>query len=285
MERKIAIFCFAFFSILLVGLLWKADQSFLSKEVSACGPLPVPTPTSSCHHPTLSPSPTFLPTPSVVPSPTIVPSPTPTATPEPTTTPIPTPTITPTPTPVPSETPEVLPTPPTTTTTPTPTPVVVYEGGAGGPPPAGGAAVCTDTVPPAPVLLKVEDRGEGQVELFWLGVIPVTHYAISYGLSAGNYIYGVDDTGNVTSFKIGALQSGKNYCFAVRGVNGCAPGLLSNEICQKRGGAVLGATTLKPSVLGATGSFPHDIFALLFSLGCVNLGLGLRKFGRTQSGV
>lgn len=177
------------------------------------------------------------PTPSLPPTPTLVPSPQPT------------PTFTPTPTSPPSE----------------------------GKGTSGGAGYhCGVAVPPAPTLLKVSRR-ESEVDLEWTEVEPVTHYSISYGLSSRNYIYGVPNTGKVTSFTVGSLQNGVNYCFAVRAVNDCAPSELSNEICT---GVVLGAATggkvLGVSTLGTTGTFNEQAGQILFIIGCLCFSLGLR---------
>jgi len=107
--------------------------------------------------------------------------------------------------------------------------------------------------------------------LAWTAVSPVTHYSISYGLSSGNYIYGVSNTGNVTSFTVGGLDSGAGYCFAVRAVHDCAPSGLSNEICTGEVlGQVLGVTTLAD-----TGSFTNELFYILFIIGSVCLSLHL----------
>lgn len=104
---------------------------------------------------------------------------------------------------------------------------------------------------------------------------PTTHYNLSYGPTFGNYLYGVDNTGKVNSFRVGGLGAG-NYCFAVRGVNDCAPGELSNEKCT---GAVLGvAKVLGVSTLGATGDFPNQLIQILFIIGSVCISAGLRLF-------
>lgn len=145
-------------------------------------------------------------------------------------------------------------------------------GGAGG---VGEAVVCTNTVPPAPTLLKVAPAGAGQVSLTWTAVNPITHYSISYGLLPGNYIYGVPNTGNTTSFTVGNLQPKVNYCFVVRAINDCAPSGLSNKICT---GKVLGVETkvLGVSVLGATGDYQERLFQILFIIGLTCLSFGLR---------
>lgn len=191
------------------------------------------------------------------------PCPPPCATPTPTSPPAPTPTIpsevTPTPTPT---------LPPGITPTPTPLP------GEGGPPGPGEPPVCGATVPPAPTLLSVNPVGSGQVDLTWTAVDPATHYSISYGLTSGNYIYSVSNTGNVTSFTVGGLDPAADYCFAIRAVNGCAPSGLSNEICP---GAVVGQV-LGVSTLGVTGDSVNQLLQILFIIGSVCLASGLKLF-------
>lgn len=174
---------------------------------------------------------------------------------------------------------EVSPTPTSEVPTPTPTntPSSGDSGGGsdgrGGPP---GPPVCGDSAPPSPYLKELRMLGGGKVELLWDPVDPTTHYNISYGPSSGNYTYGVDNTGKVTSFIIGGLGGG-NYCFTVRGVNNCMPGGPSNEKCTS--GAVLGTSNEKilgASVLGATGGFADQFSYLIFTVGCLFSGIGIR---------
>lgn len=182
--------------------------------------------------------------------------------------PCPTPTETPTPTPTPTVTPTPTETPTPTPTSPPPPPSDGGDdGGTGGP---GEPWSCGAVKPPAPTLLSVTPSTS--VDLAWTAVDPVTHYQISYGFSSGDYIYGVDNTGNVTSYNVGGLDPGADYCFAVRAINDCMPSDLSNEICTGVGrGQVLGATTLAD-----TGSFAENLFYLLYIMGSVCAGLGLR---------
>jgi len=190
--------------------------------------------------------------------------------------PCPPPCVTPTPPvePTPTLPPEVTPTP-TPTLPPGVTPTPTSPPGEGGPPGPGEAPVCGATIPLAPTLLSATKSGS-EADLTWTAVSPVTHYSISYGLSSGNYIYGVSNTGNVTSFAVGGLDPAATYCFAVRGVNDCAPSGLSNEICTGEVlgvGQVLGVTTL-----AETGSFTDEMFYVLFIIGSVCTGVGLRLF-------
>jgi len=93
----------------------------------------------------------------------------------------------------------------------------------------GGASVCTDPTPSsAPVLTAVSGADPGTVVLSWSRVTPVTHYMIWYGTTAGEYLYGNNNAGNVNSYTVRGLGGG-TYYFQVAGVNGCAPGPWSNE--------------------------------------------------------
>lgn len=168
--------------------------------------------------------------------------------------------ICPSPTPTPS---------PAVEPTPTPPPGGGGNGSSVGGPGGGGPPVCGAQVPAAPYLRSVNTLGGGEVELFWDPVEPTTHYNISYGPSSGNYLYGVNNTGKVTSFKVGGLGSG-NYCFVVRAVNDCAPSEASNEVCTAPG-QVLGVSTL-----GATGSLGDELEQILFIIGSVCIAIGLR---------
>lgn len=173
---------------------------------------------------------------------------------------------------------EVIPTP--TPEEPTPTlpsePIPTVPPSVGGPPgeappEGGGPPVCGAQTPPVPHLKSVTTIKISEVELVWDPVEPVTHYSLSYGPSAGNYLYGVPNTGKVTSFRVGALGSG-NYCFIVRAVNDCAPSDPSNELCTGRAAPqVLGI-----SVLGATGEVVNLAWQTLFIIGVVCASLGVR---------
>jgi hypothetical protein len=173
--------------------------------------------------------------------------------------------------------PEEIPTPTPTETMPSPTPTPTTppsEGGPSGPSGnAGGPWSCGATIPGAPTLLSATKSG-GNTALVWTAVNPVTHYSLAYGLTSGDYPYGLSNTGNVTSYTVGGLDPAADYCFVVRAVNDCAPSDPSNEICTGRvlgAGQVLGATTL-----AATGSFSENLLYLLFIMGSVCSGLGLR---------
>lgn len=208
-------------------------------------PPPPPPPTPPCPPPGCCPTPT--------PSP--LPSPTPTSPPE--ATPTPTPEVSPSPTP------EV-----------SPTPTLPPGGGVGGPPQggAGGPFVCGASTPGVPTLLSATKTGS-KANLSWTSVSGITNYALSYGLSSGNYIYGVSNTGNTTSFTVSDLDPGKDYCFAIRAVNDCMPGGLSNEICT---GKVLGVGQVLG--LSTTSSGTNSFVDTLLMLGSLCLLLATKSF-------
>lgn len=58
------------------------------------------------------------------------------------------------------------------------------------------------------------------------------HYVVRYGLSAGNYTFGLDNAGGngTRTVTIHAFLPNTTYYFQVRAGNGCAPGPWSNEI-------------------------------------------------------
>lgn len=205
----------------------------------------------------------------------------------------PCPTKTPTPSPVQSTPTPIPPFEPTPTPTlelgepssmPTPTseppPVGGGEPGPAGPP------VCGATVPDAPVLLSADRSGPNEADLSWTEVGMATYYSLVYGLSSSNYSYGVSNTGRVTFFTVGGLDPTADYCFAVRAVNDCAPSDLSNEICTGASrGQVLGVSTLAD-----TGGMDDEIFQLLFIIGSLCFGFGVKEnsakhLGRWQAGV
>lgn len=104
---------------------------------------------------------------------------------------------------------------PTPTQSPTPTPI----------------GTCNDATPAAPQITSTDSGGVHSIILSWNAVAaPVSYYLVSYGTTSGNYIYGNPNVGNVTSYTVGSLSTGKTYYFVVKAVNGCMPGAYSNEM-------------------------------------------------------
>ncbi|MBL7159338.1 fibronectin type III domain-containing protein [Candidatus Microgenomates bacterium] len=182
----------------------------------------------------------------------------------PTPTPTSTTVFTPTPT-FPSEEPTSTPTPSPTATLgsgPTATPGPAADG------PVGGG--CDAGVPIAPKLISAIKVGS-EASLLWNPVLPVTHYAIAYGTVSGSYQYGVSNTGNVTAYKVGELNSASDYCFVVAAVNDCASSPYSNEVCT---GVAIG----EGKVLGLAVTSGEEWIELAFSLiglACILNGLRL----------
>jgi len=85
----------------------------------------------------------------------------------------------------------------------------------------------------AAYLVSADTVSETQVKLTWQPASdPVTSYLVSYGLESGDYIYGGIPIGghDATDYTVNKLQPGTTYYFAIKAVNGCAPGDLSNEL-------------------------------------------------------
>lgn len=186
-------------------------------------------------------------------------TPTPTTCP-PTSTPTNTPINTPTSTPTPTPTQEITGTP-----VPTPTSAPNVGGGdnGGGNP---GAPACNDADPGAPSNLRATALGGGKVRLDWDNAPgPHTSYAVAYGPSIGNYIYGDPNVGNVTTYTVKALNPGGKYCFYVQAQNGCRGGSPSNVVCSNQGAGSL-------QILGVSDNFNPLVHGIRESYGGEILG-------------
>ena len=171
------------------------------------------------------------------------------------------PTSTPKPTPT-SVQPGVV----TVTPNPTATPTVAQSSAnfgpaVGGPSGDSSPSVCTASEPETPMALAINKVGTDSVKLEWTKIDSATHYVIEYGQDPDNYIYGVPNTGNQTSYEIGKLDLTKRYYFRVRAVADCMPGDPSNVISYPQAmGQVLG--------LASTSSFDWTLATLgLFAIG------------------
>ncbi|KKT58501.1 MAG: hypothetical protein UX91_C0006G0039 [Candidatus Amesbacteria bacterium GW2011_GWB1_47_19] len=142
------------------------------------------------------------------------------------------------------------------------------------PPGTGGAPVCDSAKPQPPTLLSVERQGTKAI-LAWSLIDNATHYTILYGLKPGDYIYGVPNTGQVTSYTVDALDPGQTYYFAVKAVNNCMPSDSSSD--KPVGGAVLGTASFAP-----TGN--QVMISILLGLGSFLLVLSLaaKKYNRDR---
>lgn len=214
-----------------------------------------------------------IPTPTSCPSSTPFPTstPVPTSTPIPTNTPIPTSTPAPTNTPIPTKTPVTTLTPP-----PTPIPTSNPSGnnnqGGNNPPPY----TCNDADPGSPTNLRATALGNGKVRLDWDAAPgPVSTYAVAYGPSLGNYLYGDPNVGNVTTYTVLALNPGGKYCFYVQAQNGCRGGSPSNVICTNQGTSPL-------RVLGVTDNYNPLIDGIKDSYGGEVLGASTELMATTE---
>jgi hypothetical protein len=109
-----------------------------------------------------------------------------------------------------------------------------------------GAPVCNSKQPDIPQLVSVIRRGTEAV-VTWTRVDLADHYTLAYGTEIGNYPYGVPNTGNVTTFTVGALDPSRVYYFRVYAVNGCMPSEPSGT--APKGSAILGFATTGDTVL------------------------------------
>lgn len=165
---------------------------------------------------------------------------------------------------------------PTITNTPTPTDTPNVGGGDGGSSNPG-PPVCNDTDPGIPSNLKATALGGGKVRLDWTAAPgPVTTYAVAFGPSVGNYIYGDPNVGNVTTYTVQALTPGAAYCFYVQAQNGCRGGNPSNVVCSNQGSGSL-------RILGATTNYNPLVDGLKQSYGGMILGASTELFGTAET--
>jgi len=179
---------------------------------------------------------------------------------------------------------------PTPSPSPTPTPTTTNDGGSEDTS-ATDDNSCRASKPETPTL-TASRTSSTTAELSWNSVKDASHYAISYGLTPGNYIYGVANTGKTTSFSVGGLDPNSSYYFVVTAINDCMPGERSNEVSVSNvqvlgisasqsgeGDSVLGLTT----ELASTGSIAYllkGISTLL--LATMAFGIGFYSLSREQ---
>lgn len=165
-----------------------------------------------------------------------------------------------TPTPSLTPTPTITPVSPTPTQTPSSSNNNNGGGGGGGNP---SAPSCSDQKPNGgPYNLQVKYGPAGQATLTWepsLG--PVSGYNIAYSTDPGTKMFGVPNTGNVTSFTVSGL-SGTNYYWWVTPINGCMPG----DPVQPGGPAVLGLSTTSSNTNVVLMEFAQLFGALVLSV-------------------
>lgn len=142
--------------------------------------------------------------------------------------------VTPPVSPSPSASPSPTPSPVSGPVPPVATPSAeVSSTGTSAPSNGGGSAspqTCTENAPTAPQILEVKRVSSTSVKISWTASELATDYTISYGKKSGEYIYGVPNTTNQTSFTISFLEPSQQYFFRVIALRGCAPSSPSNEV-------------------------------------------------------
>lgn len=141
-------------------------------------------------------------------------------------------------------------------------------GGGGNPTTPAGPPVCNSAKPATPQLVSVIRKGS-QAIVTWTKVDGADHYVLAYGTKPGDYPYGVPNTGDVTTYTVGALNPGTTYYFQVYAVNNCMPSDPSGTAPQ--GGAVLGLASTGNTIL------LYSVFGAALLLTAT--GIALRKRG------
>jgi LPXTG-site transpeptidase (sortase) family protein len=173
----------------------------------------------------------------------------------------------PSPTPTPEVSPSAEPTPTSQTSN--------NDSGNGGSSYTPGPYTCNDADPGAPANLKAVALGGGKVKLTWDNAPgPHTTYAVAYGPSLGNYLYGDPNVGNVTTYTVMALNPGGKYCFYVQAQNGCRGGIPSNVVCTNQAGGV--------RVLGASSNYNPLIDGIKESYSGAVLGASTELMGTAE---
>lgn len=94
----------------------------------------------------------------------------------------------------------------------------------------------------------------GTVVLTWTDKDYVESYNIAYGPSAGNYLYGVTNVGNINSYTIGGLTPGQTYYFVLSPVDDGSALAYTSEVSAVAAGQAT-STPAQPqqAVQGGTG--------------------------------
>jgi len=128
------------------------------------------------------------------------------------------------------------------------------------------APVCNSKRPDMPQLVSIV-RSRTEAVVTWTKVDLADHYTLAYGTKIGDYPYGVANTGNVTTFTVGALDPSRVYYFRVYAVNNCMPSEPSGTAPQ--GPAILGLATTGDSLR------IYSVFTFSFLL--IGAGIVLRN--------
>lgn len=89
---------------------------------------------------------------------------------------------------------------------------------------------CTESKPEKVTKVFVNKVSPTSVNIEWRKSSSANNYNLVYGLSSGDYKYGVNNLGDISKTEVNYLDPNANYYFAVLSINGCMPGELSNEV-------------------------------------------------------
>lgn len=114
-------------------------------------------------------------------------------------------------------------------------------------------AECGGPFPPAPVGVRaVSGPNAGEVTLFWNQSPHANRYAVAYGESSKNYLYGADNIGgeNATSYTVRFLKPGQKYYFSLAAARDCSSSSFSQEVSV----FAMGGKAVMPPVSDQTAS-------------------------------
>lgn len=95
------------------------------------------------------------------------------------------------------------------------------------------AGECGGPYPPKPAHVWAKPGpGGGQVTLYWDKTNYANRYAVAYGTSSNNYLYGATNIGgsSTTSYTVSGLNGGTNYYFRIAAARDCTSSPFSDEV-------------------------------------------------------
>lgn len=95
-------------------------------------------------------------------------------------------------------------------------------------PDIGGGEDCDAPISPQNVKARPGSKS-GEILISWIAAPGATHYAVNYGTSSRNYIYGAANVGNVREYTVKGLNPGTTYYLAATAVNACGSSSHSTE--------------------------------------------------------
>ena len=122
------------------------------------------------------------------------------------------------------------------------------------------AQECGGPFPPKPAGVWAKSGpGGGEVTLFWQEVAYANRYAVEYGTTSGQYLYGATNIGGTSSrsYTVKSLTPGTKYYFKLAGARDCTSSPLSDEVWAWAGGGSIPssakASTFAPPSGGSAG--------------------------------